>query len=71
MADGLFRVRLQALVRRAEAGQWDGMADDPFTLFEDWLAEARLSEPNDHNAMTLATADAAGRPSARMVLLGP
>ena len=69
MADGLFRVPLQALVRRAEAGQWDGMADDPFTLFEDWLAEARLSEPNDHNAMTLATADAAGRPSARMVLL--
>jgi pyridoxamine 5'-phosphate oxidase len=42
---------------------------DPHALFEEWLAEARLSEPNDPDAMTLATADALGRPSARMVLL--
>jgi pyridoxamine 5'-phosphate oxidase len=42
---------------------------DPDALFEEWLAEARLSEPNDPTAMALATADGAGRPSVRMVLL--
>lgn len=42
---------------------------DPFALFDAWFAEARESEPNDSNAMALATADAAGRPSCRMVLL--
>lgn len=45
------------------------MADDPHALFETWFAEARTGEPNDAEAMTLATADAGGRPSARMVLL--
>jgi len=45
------------------------MADDPFALFDSWFAEARLSEPNDAEAMALATADGAGRPSVRMVLL--
>ena len=45
------------------------MATDPHALFEDWLAEARTSEPNDPTAMALATADAQGRPSVRMVLL--
>jgi pyridoxamine 5'-phosphate oxidase len=43
--------------------------DDPFALFAGWLAEAEKSEPNDANAMTLATVAADGRPSARMVLL--
>jgi pyridoxamine 5'-phosphate oxidase len=43
--------------------------DDPFALFATWLAEAEQSEPNDPNAMTLATATPNGRPSARMVLL--
>jgi pyridoxamine 5'-phosphate oxidase len=42
---------------------------DPFALFETWYGEARQSEPNDSNAMALATADAHGRPSVRMVLL--
>jgi pyridoxamine 5'-phosphate oxidase len=42
---------------------------DPFSLFDGWFAEVRESEPNDPNAMALATADAAGRPSSRMVLL--
>jgi pyridoxamine 5'-phosphate oxidase len=42
---------------------------DPFVLFDTWYAEARASELNDSNAMALATADAAGRPSVRMVLL--
>ena len=45
------------------------MADDPFALFDAWFAEARASEPNDADAMALATADAEGRPSVRMVLL--
>src|SRR5688572_1535295 len=42
---------------------------DPHAIFEEWLAEARLAEPNDPTAMALATADADGRPSVRMVLL--
>jgi pyridoxamine 5'-phosphate oxidase len=42
---------------------------DPFALFDTWFAEARESEPNDPNAMALATATPDGRPSVRMVLL--
>ena len=42
---------------------------DPFPLFDQWYADARASEINDSNAMALATADARGRPSVRMVLL--
>lgn len=42
---------------------------DPLALFEAWLAEAALSEPNDPNAMALATATPDGVPSVRMVLL--
>ena len=42
---------------------------DPFALFEEWFAEARASEPNDANAMALATATAEGAPSVRMGLL--
>jgi pyridoxamine 5'-phosphate oxidase len=45
------------------------MASDPFALFEEWFAEARASEPNDPEAMALATADDNGRPAVRMVLL--
>jgi pyridoxamine 5'-phosphate oxidase len=45
------------------------MPTDPFALFDAWLAEARASEPNDPEAMALATADASGNPSVRMVLL--
>jgi pyridoxamine 5'-phosphate oxidase len=45
------------------------MTDDPFALFDLWYAAARESEINDSNAMALATVDAAGRPSSRMVLL--
>jgi pyridoxamine 5'-phosphate oxidase len=45
------------------------MAADPHSLFEEWLADAQLSEPNDPTAMSLATADAEGRPSVRMVLM--
>jgi pyridoxamine 5'-phosphate oxidase len=42
---------------------------DPFALFASWLAEAGKHEPNDPNAMSLATATLDGRPSVRMVLL--
>jgi pyridoxamine 5'-phosphate oxidase len=42
---------------------------DPFDLFHSWLKEAEGSEPNDANAMALATADANGIPNVRMVLL--
>ena len=45
------------------------MTADPHALFEEWFTEARLGEPNDAEAMALATADSQGRPSARMVLL--
>lgn len=44
-------------------------ADDPFALFEAWFAEAVKTEPNDPNAMALATVDADGLPDVRMVLL--
>lgn len=42
---------------------------EPFTRFREWLAEAEKGEPNDANAMALATVDESGQPSLRMVLL--
>ena len=42
---------------------------DPFVLFADWLSEAKVKEPNDANAMALATVDADRLPDVRMVLL--
>ena len=42
---------------------------DPFAVFETWFAQAQASEPNDPNAMALATATPGGLPSVRMVLL--
>ncbi|MBI1778682.1 MAG: pyridoxamine 5'-phosphate oxidase [Proteobacteria bacterium] len=42
---------------------------DPIQQFQDWLKQAEASEPNDPTALALATADAEGRPSVRMVLL--
>ncbi len=49
----------------------DGLfaGDDPFALARAWLAEATASEPNDPNAMQLATVDAEGLPNVRTVLL--
>ena len=43
--------------------------DDPFVIARAWLTEAEASEPNDPNAIALATVDADGLPNARMVLL--
>lgn len=45
------------------------MTSNPFSLFDAWFTEARETELNDSNAMTIATADADGQPAARMVLL--
>ncbi|MBK1622752.1 pyridoxamine 5'-phosphate oxidase [Afifella marina] len=42
---------------------------DPFSLFGDWMREATASEPNDPNAVAVATADETGLPDVRMVLL--
>ncbi|GAK33628.1 pyridoxine/pyridoxamine 5'-phosphate oxidase [Iodidimonas nitroreducens] len=42
---------------------------NPFKAFAQWLDEAKEAEPDNHNAMTLASINAAGRPSARIVLL--
>jgi pyridoxamine 5'-phosphate oxidase len=46
-----------------------GASSDPLLLFSQWMEEAKKSEPNDADAMALATVDAAGRPDVRMVLL--
>ena len=51
----------------ASAGFTD--RNDPFNLFGEWLKEAEASEPNDPNAMALATVDEEGLPNVRMVLL--
>src|SRR5690606_27295028 len=42
---------------------------EPYRLFAQWLADAEKSEPNDPNAVALATVDAEGMPNVRMVLL--
>jgi pyridoxamine 5'-phosphate oxidase len=45
------------------------LVTDPFAKFQDWMNEAWAHEPEDANAMTLATATRGGTPSARIVLL--
>jgi pyridoxamine 5'-phosphate oxidase len=50
-------------------GRMQEITDEPFALFETWLGEATAREPNDPNAMALATVDEAGLPNVRMVLL--
>src|ERR1700739_4364691 len=44
-------------------------AEEPFALFAEWFAEAVKAEPNDPNAMSLATVDSDGLPDVRMVLM--
>lgn len=44
-------------------------ATDPFGLFDQWMTDAKASEPEDPNALSLATVDADGMPNVRMVLL--
>lgn len=51
--------------------QRDGIfaGDDPFRLLQDWIDAATKTEPNDPNAMTLATVDSSGMPNARILLV--
>ncbi|HJU32264.1 MAG TPA: pyridoxamine 5'-phosphate oxidase [Hyphomicrobiaceae bacterium] len=51
-----------------QAGDF-AQASEPFALFNAWLADAEAHEPNDANAMALASVDASGMPNVRMVLL--
>jgi pyridoxamine 5'-phosphate oxidase len=43
--------------------------DNPTNLFKEWFKKAETTEPNDPNALSLATADKSGKPKVRMVLL--
>jgi len=43
--------------------------ENPFDLFKAWMEEAKKSEPNDPNAVNVATVDSAGQPDNRVVLL--
>jgi len=45
------------------------LSDDPVALFSAWMREAEAAEPEDANAMALATAGSDGLPDVRMVLL--
>ena len=64
-----FRTAAAGVTGAARPAKPPRMGEDPHRLFDAWLAEARASEPHDPEAMALATADSAGRPSVRMVLL--
>ena len=55
------------LAANADEAQFE--RTEPLPLFLQWMAEARRSEPNDSNAMALATVDVDGLPDCRMVLL--
>jgi len=59
--------KYQAQSERNSAPIFD--RDNPFELFKEWMAEARALEPNDSNAMSLATVDQDGAPDVRIVLL--
>ena len=59
---------LRTVYRRATLAE-DDAAADPFVQFEGWLDQAVAAEALEPTAMTLATVDAEGRPSARVVLL--
>lgn len=54
--------------RSPDDGAWFAQ-EDPLALFQEWFDAAKASEPNDANAMALATADDTGFPDVRMVLL--
>jgi pyridoxamine 5'-phosphate oxidase len=59
---------LRTVYRRATLNESD-VAADPFVQFRDWLDEAIAAQALEATAMTLATVDAGGKPSARVVLL--
>jgi len=64
-------MRIKAAYAGEDMGDRGGIfaGDDPFAIARRWLAEAEKTEPNDPNAIALATVDAAGLPNVRMVLL--
>ena len=62
------RVDLRREYMRASLSEQDAPAD-PLAFFDRWFTDAARAEVRDANAMTLATADATGAPSARIVLL--
>jgi pyridoxamine 5'-phosphate oxidase len=68
MHDGDTTVRVEDAAAKLTSDDLQ-QAADPFLLFAEWLAEAEKKEPNDPNAMALATVDNAGLPDVRMVLL--
>ena len=68
MDDGDATAATEHGVAKLTSGDLDHAAD-PFALFADWLQDATKSEPNDPNAMALATVDETGMPDLRMVLL--
>ncbi|TPG42418.1 pyridoxamine 5'-phosphate oxidase [Sphingomonas koreensis] len=67
--DSIPRCGSRSSTPRGAAIKARDMVTDPLALFDAWFAEAKASEPNDPNAVALATADAAGQPAVRMVLL--
>lgn len=58
-----------ARVRSMSDRQGIFSGENPFAIARQWLQEAEAGEPNDPNAIALATVDADGMPNARMVLL--
>lgn len=56
------------LASELTTGDFTG-AEEPFRLFGEWLKDAEAKEPNDPNAMAVATVDETGLPNVRMVLL--
>lgn len=76
MRPGRFGRQQAALSRAQNDGKNNDMdrsgifaGDDPFAIAQSWLAEAEPQEPNDPNAIALATVDDTGLPNVRMVLL--
>lgn len=61
----------QGQQRTVEMSERTGIfaGDDPFIIAQEWLAAAEQTEPNDPNAIALATVNADGLPNVRMVLL--
>jgi pyridoxamine 5'-phosphate oxidase len=68
MTDGTKTAMAEHADAKLRSGDFTA-ANDPFVLFSEWLAEAAETEPNDPNAMALATVDETGLPDIRMVLL--
>jgi pyridoxamine 5'-phosphate oxidase len=59
----------QNIDKKIAAGKDFTDHDEPLSLFHEWFDEAKLTEPNDPDAMSLATVDRDGMPNVRMVLL--